>query len=234
MSKRSHAELTMTRVAPATLVLLLTAPVTARAQVALVEDVNSTTAGVQSMDYVAAGRQIRLGKQDTLVLSYLKSCWRETIIGGTVTVGAEQSDVRGGTIDRQKVDCDGDRLMLTAEQASQSAGFVVRDLGAAKAAMPEPQVTLFGASPLVEIKGGGVLLIERLDQPGERQQIEIGKQQLVNGGFYDFARANKALVPGGIYRASTGTRQVVFKIDPGAKPGADPIVGRLLRLQPVT
>jgi hypothetical protein len=212
---------------------LLMVPMVARAQVALVEDVNSTTASVQSMDYVATGKQIRLGKQDTLVLSYLKSCWREAIIGGTVTVGAEQSDVQGGTIERQRVDCDGGRLVLTAQQG-QSAGMVVRDIGARNSAAPEPQVTLFGASPLVEIKGGGVLFIERLDRPGERLQIEIGKQQLVTGAFYDFAHANKALVPGGIYRASTGTRQVVFKIDPAAKPGASPILGRLLRLQPVT
>ena len=77
----------MTRIAPAALVLLLMTPIAARAQVALVEEVNSKSAGVQSMDYVTTGRQIRLGKQDTLVLSYLGSCWRETIAGGTVTVG---------------------------------------------------------------------------------------------------------------------------------------------------
>jgi hypothetical protein len=214
--------------------LLVVAPTSARAQVALVEDVTSKTAGVESLDYVAAGKQIRLGKQDTLVLSYLKSCWRETISGGTVTVGAEQSDVQGGTIERQRVDCDGGQLVLTAQQASQSAGMVVRDLGAPRAAVPEPQLTLFGASPLVEIRGGGVLFVERLDQPGERQNIDISKQQLLKGAFYDFARANKTLVPGGIYRASSGTRQIVFKIDPAAKPGATPIVGRLLRLPPVT
>jgi hypothetical protein len=224
----------MTRVAPAAVVLLLMTPIGANAQVALVEDVNSKSAGVQSMDYVATGKQIRLGNQDTLVLSYLKSCWRETIAGGTLTVGAEQSDVQGGHVERQKVDCDGDRLILTAQQAGQSAGMVVRGLVASKPGQPEPEVTLFGTSPLVEIKDGGVIVLERLDQPGERQRIDAGKQQLVKGAFYDFARANKTLVPGGVYRASTGARQIVFKIDPGAKPGASPILGRLLRLQPVT
>ena len=69
------------------------------------------------------------------------------------------------------------RLILTAQQASQSAGMVVRGLGA-KAVAPEPQVTLFGTSPLVEIKGGGVIFIERLDQPGERQKIDTGGRLL--------------------------------------------------------
>jgi hypothetical protein len=176
-------------------------PMAANAQDALVEDVNSKSAGVQSMDYIANGEQIRLGSQDTLVLSYLKSCWRKTIVGGMVTVGAEQSDVQGGHVERQKVDCDGDRLILTAQQASQSAGMVVRGLVASKSGEPEPEVTLFGTSPLVEVNGGGVIVIERLDQPGERDKIQVGKQQLVRGAFFDFARANKALVPGGVYRA---------------------------------
>ena len=224
----------MTRTAPAALVLLLMTPMAANAQDALVEDVNSKSAGVQSMDYVVSGKQIRLGNQDTLVLSYLKSCWRETIVGGTVTVDAEQSDVQGGHVERQKVDCDGDRLILTAQQASQSAGMVVRGLVESKPAVPEPEVTLFGTSPLVEIRGGGVIFIERLDRPGEREKIAVGMQQMVGGAFYDFARANKSLMPGGVYRVSTGTRQIVFKIDPGAKLGTSPILGRLLRLQPVT
>jgi hypothetical protein len=31
------------------------------------------------MDYVEAGKVIRLGAQDTIVLGYFKSCWHETI-----------------------------------------------------------------------------------------------------------------------------------------------------------
>lgn len=50
------------------------------------------------MDYVEPGQVIRLGAADGLVLGYLKSCWRETITGGTVTVGTEQSQVAGGEV----------------------------------------------------------------------------------------------------------------------------------------
>jgi hypothetical protein len=223
-----------TVVAVASLLIAAT-PVAARAQVALVEDVSSKSAGVEFMDYVPLGKVIRLGKNDTLVLSYLKSCWRETITGGNVKVGAEQSEVENGKVERRKVDCDGGKLILTAQQASQSAGMVVRGMVESRPHQtPEPQITLFGVSPVIEIKGGGDLMIERLDQPGERLAIKVAGPQLKRGAFYDLASAGKALAPGGTYRASVGGRQIVFKVDPAAKPGTSPVVGRLLRLAPAT
>jgi hypothetical protein len=86
----------------------------------------------------------------------------------------------------------------------------------------------------VELQGGGTLVIERLDKTGERHVLKIGKQQLLRGAFYDLAKARKALALGGIYRATAGAQQVVFKIDPEAKPGSAPIVGRLLRFEPAS
>jgi hypothetical protein len=206
-------------------------PFAAQAQVALVEQINSKTADVELFDYVPIGREIRLGKQDILVLSYLSSCWQETITGGLVIVGRDQSEVKSGKVERQKVDCDGGKLTLTAQQASQSAGMVMRDLKPDAQTRLEPQITIFGISPVVELKGGGTLMIERLDQPGQRYEIAITPPQLLNGSFYDLTRANTSLTPGGTYRASVGTRQVIFKVDPSAKPGASPIIGRLLRIQ---
>src|SRR5262249_19207601 len=70
----------------------------AQAPVAVVEDVSGKTAGVEFMDYVAAGKVIKLGAHDTIVLGYLKSCWRETITAGTVTIGTEQSEVQNGRV----------------------------------------------------------------------------------------------------------------------------------------
>jgi hypothetical protein len=84
-------------------VLVPAARAAAQAQVAVVGDVSSKTAGVEFMDYVAVGRQIRLEPRDTIVLEYLQSCWRETITGGQVTIGTEQSDVRAGQVERHKV-----------------------------------------------------------------------------------------------------------------------------------
>jgi hypothetical protein len=81
----------------------------------------------------------------------------------------------------------------------------------------------------VEAKGKGTLVVERLDLKGERQQIELNGSQ-PKGKFYDFASTNVALTPGGIYSASFGASKIVFQVDANAKPGATPIVGRLIRL----
>jgi hypothetical protein len=49
---------------------------------ALVEDVTAKNAGVDFMDYVSAGKKIKLAAGEVLVLGYLNSCIRETITGG--------------------------------------------------------------------------------------------------------------------------------------------------------
>ena len=116
-----------TSVLPIASVLICAAPALAQAPVALVEEVRGRPAGIELMDYVSAGKVIKLGRQDSIVLGYLRSCWHETITGGTVIVGAEQSDVRGGEVVRSKVKCDGGNIALTPGQANQSAGTSYRD-----------------------------------------------------------------------------------------------------------
>lgn len=208
----------------------------AQAPVAVVEDVTGNPAGVEFMDYVAAGKVIRLGPKDAVVLGYMKSCWRETITGGTITVGEEQSTVTDGRVQREKVGCD-TKMQMSQAQASKSGAMVFRappKPAAAPGAPPAAQLTLYGLSPVVEVKGGGKLVIERLDQTGERHEVTIGGQQLLRGSFYDFAKAEKALEAGGLYRASVGTQEIVFKVDPYARPGQAPVVGRLLRFVPAS
>jgi hypothetical protein len=207
----------------------------AQAPVAVVEDVQGKVAGIEFMDYVVPRQVIKLGPRDTIVLGYMRSCWRETITGGTVVVGDEYSLVHLGSVDRQRVDCDAGRTQLTQREASQSAATVVRSMRTRPAAAPHaavtPRATLHGLSPVVEIKGRGTLVVERLDQPGERHQIAVAPKSLVRGKFYDFAKAGRTLTPGATYVATLGSRQTVFRVDLHAQAGATPIVGRLLRLE---
>lgn len=202
--------------------------------VAVIEDVTGNPPGVQFMDYVEPGEVIRLGPDDKIVLGYLKSCWHETITGGTVTVGAERSDVQGGMVERSTVACQGGKMLLTAELAVESGAMVLREMTGNRQPVPRPQSLLYGLSPMIEVRPGGTLVITRLDKPGERHEMDLGAAQLVHGAFIDLAKVDVELAPGGIYRAKAGEREIVFKIDKYAQPGETPIIGRLLRLQPAS
>lgn len=217
----------------ALLVLMSFVPaVLADAPVAVVEDVSGKPAGVEFMDYVEPGKVIKLAAGESIVLGYLKSCWRESIRGGTVTVGAEQSEVSGGTVDRAKVSCDGGKMELAAAQSKQSAAMVFRKAPGPNTP-PKPQFKIYGRSPVVELRGGGTLVIERVDvSSGDRMEVAIAPGNLVHGAFYDLAKDGKSLKPGGVYRAKVGDQQIVFEVDAGAKDGAEPVAGRLLRFQP--
>jgi hypothetical protein len=196
---------------------------------ALVEDVKSTTADVEFMDYIGTGQVIKLQPRDVLVLSYLKSCEHETITGGTVFVGAERSEVEGGKIARGKVPCDGGKMQLTSEQASKSAASAFR----LQSVSYEP--TLYARTPMIKIPrlqqgDDRTLMIERIDRPGEHFEIKID-EDLANGAFYDLGKVHKHLTRGGTYSASIGGRKITFRVHASAKSGEAPIVSRLLRFQ---
>lgn len=210
-------------------VLGLIVPAAAEAPVAVVEDVKGKVTGAEFMDYVAPGTRIELGSRGSIVLGYMTSCRRETITGGTVTVGAEQSTVDHGKVERAVVDCDAGHIQLTEREASQSAATVFRNLKPTDQPVP-PQITLYGRSPVVETSGAGTLLIERIDQPGERHDVALGGGSLVRGRFCDLAKAHIELTPGATYLATLGAHRIVFKVDARAPPGPTPIIGRLLRL----
>jgi hypothetical protein len=206
-----------------------------RAPVAVIEDITGGPSGIQLMDYVEPGQVIKLGAHDTVVIGYLKSCWHETITGGTVTVGSAQSDVQGGKVERSQSICDGGKMLLTAQLADSSAGAAFRAPPPKNLqGPPRPQFMLYGLSPVVEVKPSGTLIIERLDRPGERHEIALGTSLLTHGVFLDLAKSGIALTAGGIYRVTAGTQAMVFQIDPRATSGPAPIVGRLIRLQPAS
>lgn len=195
---------------------------TAEAPVAVVEDVVGKAPGVEFMDYVEVGRVIKLGPRDSIVLGYMTSCRRETITGGTVTVGREQSTVERGKVERAQVNCDAGRMQPTDRQARQGGATVLRSA--------VPPITLYSRSPLAEVSGPGTLVIEPADRTGERRTFVLTEANLVRGRFFDLAKGSKPLAPGVVYTASFEGKKIVFKIDEKAKDGATPVVGRLLRI----
>jgi hypothetical protein len=220
--------------AGAAAVLAITSQVLARAPAplvpaALVEDVKSVTADVEFMDYVGRGQVIKLGPRDLLVLSYLKSCEHETITGGTVTVGAERSEIKDGQVVRNKVPCNGGKMQLTSKQASQSAATAFRLQSA------EGLSVLYSRTPMVQLpkvlaREDRNLLIERTDRRSERHDFKVDDASAA-AGFFDLAKVRVSLSRGATYVARIGDREVNFRIDAKARSGPTSVVSRLLRFQ---
>ena len=209
--------------------LALASPAAADSPVAVVEEIKGKVTGAEFMDYVTPRSVIKIADGGTIVLSYLKSCRRETISGaGTVVVGNDASMVDQAVLKAEKTNCDSNQANATTRDTNGVAATLLRSAG--QASLPEPQLTLYGTSPLVEAKGRGTLTVRRLDLVGESYEIALGGTQL-KGRFVDFAGENVALVPGGLYAATFKSSEIVFRVDAQAKPGTTPIVGRLLRLE---
>jgi hypothetical protein len=211
--------------------IALTGAARAQPPVALVEEVQGKVTGAEFMDYVVPGQVIKLGPGGMVVISYLKSCWHETISGiGTVIVGAEQSAVHLADFKAGRVPCDPSQADKIGREVGESAATVVRSLkdDTPPTALP---LVLHGLSPIVATSGRGRLVVERLDVKGEHYDVNLSPATTTHGRFYDFARTKIALKPGGMYSATSNSRQVVFQIDTDAKPGAGPIIGRLVTLQ---
>ena len=200
--------------------LALAGPAAAQSPVAVIEDVQGKVTGAEFMDYVTPKTVIKVAAGGSVVISYMKSCQREKISGlGTVIIGSDESFVQFADVKREKTDCDSAQSHATTKATSEAAATVLRSLADDKnaAGKIKPQLTIYGTSPVVEAKGKGMLVMERLDIKGEKQQIELNGSQ-TKGKFYDFAGANRALSPGGTYAATFGASKIVFRIDPQAKP----------------
>lgn len=216
--------------AAAIAIAALARPATAQVPdpVAVVEEITDPATGVEPFEFLLEGRVIALPAGGILIVGYLQSCVRETIVAGTVHIGERQSTVSGGTVTREKVQCDGGRLILTRAQARASGVVAFRDT--VQSLFPKPEVTLYGTAPAIELPGPGHLVIERLDRRMPRLEIDVTAADLAFGRLCDLAARGWSLVPGGIYAAEFGRRRLTFQIAPSAQDGRTALIGRLLAL----
>lgn len=209
----------------------LAAPALAETPAAIVEDVQGKVDGIAFMDYVAPGKIIKLGPKASITLSYLKSCLRETISDGVVLVGAEQSTVQLGEVQREKVPCDTNAARLSEREANQSAATTFRTVRSDTKSAPSKLPTIYGVAPLVQAKSGSTLVIERTDGKEPTISVPLKNNVMIGGKFYDFAKAGKSLTPGGSYLAILGAKRFAFQVDASATSSPTPLVSRLLRLE---
>jgi len=145
-------------------------------------------------------------------------------------VGTEQSAVHLADFKAGKVPCDTAQTEKLPKEVGESAATVVRSLKESAPAGPPP-LLLHGTSPIVATSDRGKLVVERIDVKGERYEVDLAHAALAHGKFYDFAKANTALTPGGVYAATLKSKRQVFQIDPEATAGTGPVIGRLVSLQ---
>ncbi len=196
---------------------------------ALVEDVSAGVAGVEAFDYVSAGKQIQLGASGKLVLGYLNSCQEETIVGGTVTVGADQSTVAGGSVDRKTVACAGKTMQLTAEQSGTSGGLVFRKAPSKSATTTTPAApapdrprVIPSAGPVISVPKPGRVTIVRVDSQAAPVTLNLPAKPV------DLGKRGVRLTPGATYQANYGASSVVFQIDAQSTSDTSPLA-RLIR-----
>jgi hypothetical protein len=189
----------------------------AQEDVAIVEDVSPGIGDLRRFDLIAAGRSAELGQDGRIVLGYLKSCWQDSIAGGRAVVEPLQSLVEGGALTRRRVECDAAGLALM-----NSAGLSMRGVVLAGSAPPEPDVNLYGLSPIIISREPGLLLIERLDAAAAPLRLDLTESKI------DLHEKNIALDANSLYRFTRGASAIVVRIDRLAEPGRAPAVGRLV------
>lgn len=193
---------------------------------AIVEDLDARVKGAELLAYVETGRRID-ASGGTVVLNYLVSCVRETVTGGTLVVGERESAVTGGQVKRDTLgSCDSGKLVLRESEGGKSGAALARKSGGlqGRATLPKPEIVLYGSSPIITpVQAADVVLIERLDVQGSIMNLRTSK------GRVDLAAEGKHLEPGGLYKATAGTAEMVFLVDSAAKPGKAPPAARLLR-----
>jgi hypothetical protein len=189
-----------------------------RENVAIVEEISPGIGDLHRFDLIAQGRAVELGRDGRIVLGYLKSCWQDSITGGRAVAEPLKSLVEGGALMRRRVECDAAGLAQM-----NSAGLSARGGGSlAGPALPEPDVNLYGLSPIVISAQAGLLVIERLDVAAPPLRLELAENRV------DLREKDVALAANGLYRFTRGQAAIVVRIDNLAEAGPAPAVGRLV------
>lgn len=205
----------------ATPAAIMAAPAT---PVAIVESTVGKVA-VTPFDLLREGDTLTFAADQGMIVSYLESCQRENIRGGTVVIGRTQSQVSGGTIAREGVACDPAALALTPEQANQSAALAFRDSesGDTDPVAAQAAFVLSSRYPVVLAPDLAELWIEDQRKPGTRHKL------VAKNGVVQLTDGISPLPKGGVYRLEGGGRSLIFRIGREATDAPLPLLKRLIR-----
>ena len=196
--------------------LIASLPVGAQEPTVIVEDVANIDSP-QAFDYLQPGEQIDLTNGATVILGYLTSCLRETIVGGKVTIGERESEVTGGMVTQEYVECHGGSVNLTAQQAETSGVIVLRG-GAG-----DDAIVVYSLHPFFDFQSPiSQVTIRRVDTYGKPIILTP------SGRTLDLKETGRSLVAGGTYDVEIAERIRTIAIPVYARAGG-PLVSRLVR-----
>ena len=140
-----------------------------------------------------------------------------------MTIGMEKSVVKGGKVRRERVECDGGRLLLTAEQASKSAVVVFRKGKLSKGrSLPQPSLRIYSLQPLIQVKSlPSIVTVERLDRSRSTITVKL------RNGVADFVTKSLSLERGGLYRVTGNGASRIVRVDAYAADGGS-VISRLI------
>ena len=203
------------------LLLTLTATDAISQVVAVVEDA-SADLPYQQFDFLERNTKIDLGESGYITLGYLNSCTYEEIRGGTVFIDAFQSNIFGGAVIREEVNCDGGGLVLDPNQSAQSGADVFRDVEVNEI----QQIVVFGGPPIFiskEIIGKITLEDEstsdRLDLDHNRRVLDLKK----NNFFLTDGSSCRITYKGSSFKVEIHFPEISSTKSP-------PLISRLVRL----
>lgn len=186
--------------------------------VAVVEAIDGAPqAGLQFMDYVFAGQTVTLGQRGRLTLSYLSGCLAEEIVGGTVIVAANGSNVSGGRLQaRTEPNCRPPTPVVAAS-ATEAGTAVNRVTPFAGRGWEERAIKR--ARPVFKWEAiGRPVTVRILDM--DKAPVEIVWQVVSNGAHAEYPAGAPPLATGMPYRVEVWDgqqliRAALFSVDPG-------------------
>jgi hypothetical protein len=189
---------------------VLLAPVAAEAagrRVAIIEEGAIASAKLQEFDLLDEGQELVLGPNEVVVIGYMSSCRRETITGGTVIIGAKESNVAGGKLAWEDVTCTEPQLSLTANESQQSGTLAFRPADSIK--------RIYTQTPMLQGLEPGPLSVEIISVADKKS---LGKFKSDTGRI-DLADEKILLKPGKAYEVRLAESTVTLEVDVGAKAG---------------
>ncbi len=171
---------------------------------------------------VSPGQTFDLGSEGRVTLAYLSSCVMETIEGGRFTVGAEQSEVTGGKVERTAAECLAGGPTIQTGADSESGGAFSRDPFAPPLVKSTQPILLL---PGIAADARVHFVIARIDAKTKPISLEA------QGPVLDLMRVQQALALGGKYKVEAEGRTVTFAVIGDPPPGGASTFERIVVMQ---